>query len=96
MVSSAANLVKGKKFSDVIDMFKLYVHFVNHYERYLKIYGELMETKKFLMFEKEAATKAGVSTLVDILITPVQRLPRYQLFLEVSDSESSWWLSRKS
>lgn len=67
-------------------MFKLYVHFVNHYENYIKIYSDLLEKSRFKTFEKEAATKAGVSSLVDILITPIQRLPRYQLFLEVRET----------
>eukprot|EP01125_Pyxidicula_operculata_P002001 TRINITY_DN1197_c0_g1_i4.p1 TRINITY_DN1197_c0_g1~~TRINITY_DN1197_c0_g1_i4.p1 ORF type:complete len:770 (+),score=158.69 TRINITY_DN1197_c0_g1_i4:4-2313(+) len=63
---------------------RLYVDYVNNYDNSLETHKTLLKNKDFVEFDKEVKDKANLGLdLPSLLITPAQRLPRYELLLRV-------------
>eukprot|EP01125_Pyxidicula_operculata_P009090 TRINITY_DN3008_c0_g1_i1.p1 TRINITY_DN3008_c0_g1~~TRINITY_DN3008_c0_g1_i1.p1 ORF type:complete len:435 (-),score=115.83 TRINITY_DN3008_c0_g1_i1:114-1418(-) len=61
---------------------KLYVDYVNNFDESIKLYKSLEDNKSWLNFNKTALSTSGMKLdLPNILITPIQRGPRYELLL---------------
>lgn len=74
----------GSVFLNHIDQMKLYAEYFNKYHKANEVYQELSRMKNFVAFDEEATRKAGNNlNLMALLVQPVQRLPRYELLLEV-------------
>uniref|UniRef100_A0A6B2LAA2 DH domain-containing protein n=1 Tax=Arcella intermedia TaxID=1963864 RepID=A0A6B2LAA2_9EUKA len=71
----------GKIFLNIADTMKLYIDYVNKFESANVIFAELSNDKFFQSMEQKGMELTG-KYLRDYLITPIQRLPRYQLALE--------------
>eukprot|EP01125_Pyxidicula_operculata_P017379 TRINITY_DN6081_c2_g2_i1.p1 TRINITY_DN6081_c2_g2~~TRINITY_DN6081_c2_g2_i1.p1 ORF type:complete len:1447 (+),score=418.11 TRINITY_DN6081_c2_g2_i1:24-4343(+) len=79
----------GETFLKMADMMTLYIDYVNKYDTVSAVYHELWRSnKQFRAYDEEVSKKAK-TTLISILITPVQRLPRYQMFLEALSKNTS-------
>eukprot|EP01125_Pyxidicula_operculata_P004740 TRINITY_DN1774_c1_g1_i2.p1 TRINITY_DN1774_c1_g1~~TRINITY_DN1774_c1_g1_i2.p1 ORF type:complete len:1193 (+),score=364.73 TRINITY_DN1774_c1_g1_i2:6-3584(+) len=65
--------------------FKLYVHYVNNYDIAMNTYKDLQAKPEFAAWEAEVQSKlpgnAAKANLTSLMITPIQRLPRYELLL---------------
>ena len=69
----------------MLPMMKLYVDYVNNYDDAMVVFQELSKLDKFTTWLEEQKQKSGMKLdLVALLITPVQRVPRYELLLRVS------------
>lgn len=78
----------GDVFVELIPAMKLYIDYVNGFSGALAVYKALLEGNKefvdFLGRAREAASAKGVEQdLPSLLITPVQRIPRYELLFRV-------------
>uniref|UniRef100_A0A6B2KXI1 DH domain-containing protein n=1 Tax=Arcella intermedia TaxID=1963864 RepID=A0A6B2KXI1_9EUKA len=71
----------GKVFLELYSAMKLYIEYIIKYDYAMLVYGELSKNKNFRNFDFNAQTEAK-GNLLSYLITPIQRLPRYQLLLE--------------
>jgi len=71
----------GDVFLQGIEFLKCYNQYVNHYNRSLDALAECMKIPAFMDFLKMKALKCG-HHLRDLLIVPVQRIPRYVILLE--------------
>lgn len=74
----------GAIFMKLAPFFKLYKDYSNTYGECMQLYNEtLKNNKQFAAKLDELRTNSGQhSTIPDILITPIQRLPRYSLLLQ--------------
>jgi hypothetical protein len=63
----------------------MYTHYVNNYNRALATYHECSSSAPFKAFLSEVKAKQEKRSLglLDLLITPIQRVPRYALLLKV-------------
>ncbi|KAJ6243868.1 faciogenital dysplasia protein [Anaeramoeba flamelloides] len=75
----------GKIFTEIIKFSKVYITYVNNYQKGLDLLQRLQKTnkklKQFLRVQTEDPRCKRLD-LQSMLIMPVQRLPRYVLFLE--------------
>jgi len=71
----------GDVFLSTIEFLKCYNQYVNHYNRSLDALAECGKISAFNDFLKIKALKCG-HHLRDLLIVPVQRIPRYVILLE--------------
>eukprot|EP01125_Pyxidicula_operculata_P010650 TRINITY_DN3505_c2_g1_i3.p1 TRINITY_DN3505_c2_g1~~TRINITY_DN3505_c2_g1_i3.p1 ORF type:complete len:867 (+),score=220.21 TRINITY_DN3505_c2_g1_i3:235-2835(+) len=68
---------------EMAPMLKLYVDYVNNYDTSVKVYKELCKNKDFSDWNSEVQQKTGRGLdLSSLLITPIQRVPRYELLLQ--------------
>jgi predicted metallo-beta-lactamase superfamily hydrolase len=63
----------------------MYTHYVNNYNKALVVYQHCRREPKFREFLDQIKAKQEKRSLdlADLLITPVQRVPRYLLLLKV-------------
>lgn len=71
----------GDVFLSTMEFLKCYNQYVNHYNRSVSTLAECAKIPAFMDFLKVKALKCG-HQLRDLLIVPVQRIPRYVLVLE--------------
>lgn len=84
----AAPSLDPKIFISLAPFMKVFVPYVINFEQFATLYSKLKSRKKWVKFESECE-KDPISNslnLPDILIMPIQRLPRYKLLLEVNHS----------
>lgn len=63
---------------------EVYYRYVSNFNQAIDYYRKMLrESKELMDFFTETKMKTGNLSLEDLLITPVQRLPRYELLLEV-------------
>lgn len=78
---SAENTI-GDVFNDHAMFFKIYVMYTNGYEYGVKKILHLFETNKEAKDIADTAQKSGVKDIASLMINPIQRIPRYVLFLK--------------
>eukprot|EP01130_Rhizamoeba_saxonica_P016624 TRINITY_DN7718_c0_g1_i1.p1 TRINITY_DN7718_c0_g1~~TRINITY_DN7718_c0_g1_i1.p1 ORF type:complete len:1017 (-),score=221.20 TRINITY_DN7718_c0_g1_i1:77-3127(-) len=72
----------GKLFLDNAENFRMYSEYSNHYEIIIEWFNEAMLNEKFQIYHQKVRQKlSSFLGLDDLLITPVQRIPRYSLLL---------------
>eukprot|EP00026_Physarum_polycephalum_P002195 Phypoly_transcript_02200.p1 GENE.Phypoly_transcript_02200~~Phypoly_transcript_02200.p1 ORF type:complete len:905 (+),score=146.21 Phypoly_transcript_02200:115-2829(+) len=71
----------GDVFLSTMEFLKCYNQYVNHYNRSLDTLAECAKITAFMDFLKVKGLKCG-HHLRDLLIVPVQRIPRYVILLE--------------
>jgi predicted alpha/beta hydrolase len=71
----------GKKLAHLAPFLRMYTQFVTDYDRSLEEFEAASKHKKFKTFLQRKQTELG-SGLMNFLITPVQRIPRYELLLK--------------
>jgi len=71
----------GDVFLSMLEFLKCYNQYVNHYNRSLDALAEAAKSPAFLDFIRAKAMKVG-KELRDLLIVPIQRIPRYVILLE--------------
>eukprot|EP01125_Pyxidicula_operculata_P006329 TRINITY_DN2199_c0_g2_i2.p1 TRINITY_DN2199_c0_g2~~TRINITY_DN2199_c0_g2_i2.p1 ORF type:complete len:1168 (-),score=315.14 TRINITY_DN2199_c0_g2_i2:335-3838(-) len=71
----------GRVFLKIVDTTKLYIDFVNKFDLASTVFVDLEADKHFVAIEQKGWEATG-KRLRDYLITPIQRLPRYQITLE--------------
>ena len=59
---------------------RVYTQYLTNYDQQLRVLTELEKRQAFVAFNKAAK---GKMSLANYLILPVQRLPRYEMLLEV-------------
>jgi hypothetical protein len=72
----------GDIFLEFLPRFQGYVAYINNFDRANEIYTNLRENDTFVQFDENARMKSEQQPLPSILITPVQRIPRYILLLQ--------------
>jgi len=72
----------GDVFNEHAMFFKIYVMYTNNYEYGVNKLLNLFETNKEAKAVADAASKSGVKDIASLMINPIQRLPRYVLFLK--------------
>lgn len=63
--------------------FKMYVMYTNGYQDGINEIAEIIQENAQAHEINKVAQSAGVSTISSLMITPIQRLPRYVLLLKV-------------
>eukprot|EP00005_Dracoamoeba_jomungandri_P006538 CAMPEP_0174275202 /NCGR_PEP_ID=MMETSP0439-20130205/59698_1 /TAXON_ID=0 /ORGANISM="Stereomyxa ramosa, Strain Chinc5" /LENGTH=1210 /DNA_ID=CAMNT_0015367285 /DNA_START=30 /DNA_END=3662 /DNA_ORIENTATION=+ len=78
------NLILGDKFEYMAGVLKIYTDYVQHFDEALLQLQESRKQKKFKKFCTKTFLDIGkpLGQLTAYLITPVQRVPRYQLLLK--------------
>eukprot|EP01117_Protostelium_nocturnum_P005433 TRINITY_DN196_c0_g1_i1.p1 TRINITY_DN196_c0_g1~~TRINITY_DN196_c0_g1_i1.p1 ORF type:complete len:373 (-),score=140.80 TRINITY_DN196_c0_g1_i1:72-1190(-) len=68
----------------MLPFLKMYRPYVVNFETFITSYATLKQSKKFIETEKELQEQEGGKhlNLGDLLITPVQRIPRYKMFFD--------------
>ncbi len=72
----------GRVFCDAATLLKLYTAYVNSYPRALETHQTLLLEPGYKTFCERAQAEAGGQGFDSLLITPVQRVPRYSLLLK--------------
>lgn len=76
------NQCVGNVFVSSIPFFKVYKQYINDYSKSIEMYQELLKKKSFKKYIDECMRLSGSNdNLPSYLITPIQRIPRYQLLL---------------
>jgi hypothetical protein len=78
------------------DSFKFYSSFVNTYQASMDAYDRLNQTLIFKELAKALEERGGRLSFSSLLVTPIQRIPRYLLLLRVRTSTSTTLLYRRS
>ena len=80
--NSVAEIYVGPAFLRLLDCLKLYKPYISNYDRSSNALSDALESPKFHSWaEKQHSTNETLS-LANILITPIQRIPRYSLLLQ--------------
>jgi len=67
---------------EMLPQMQTYVDYVNNYEAAMDLYKELQKNPDWITWNQEAQQKANSKIdLPSLLITPIQRIPRYELLL---------------
>jgi len=72
----------GRVFIKTLPFLKMYINYSVNFERFIGVYGTLKQNKTFVEMEKEIAQGQQHLNLGDLLITPVQRIPRYKMLFD--------------
>eukprot|EP01118_Nematostelium_gracile_P008358 TRINITY_DN276_c0_g1_i2.p1 TRINITY_DN276_c0_g1~~TRINITY_DN276_c0_g1_i2.p1 ORF type:complete len:415 (-),score=109.91 TRINITY_DN276_c0_g1_i2:122-1366(-) len=73
----------GKAILELSPFFRIYLPYVNNFQHALDVYAKLRsKNTDFVQFEKESEKESGGLSLLDLLIMPIQRVPRIKLLLE--------------
>ena len=76
----------GDLLNEALPAMKLYIDYVNNFDEANQTYGNLAENKDFVDFMEDCKKKVTPSVdLPSLLITPIQRMPRYELLIRVSN-----------
>merc|ERR1712154_53992 len=70
----------GDIFKEITPFFKMYTTYINNHEAATQELESLKKDSKWMNFLSEAMKKAPV--LENLLITPIQRIPRYKLLIQ--------------
>jgi hypothetical protein len=71
----------GDVFLSMLEFLKCYNQYVNHYNKSIDTLAECAKSPAFLDFIRAKSVKCG-RELRDLLIVPIQRIPRYVMLLE--------------
>ena len=71
----------GKVFLEFIDILRVSIHFISSFSKIQKIIDSKRTNKSFFNALNELQEKIDGKDLMSYLITPVQRIPRYLLFM---------------
>lgn len=63
------------------DYMRMYTQYVNNYERMVATINSMRKNRKFQAFLEDLRERCNGASLMSYLIMPVQRIPRYVLFL---------------
>lgn len=67
----------------MLPFFKQYSFYTNNYQRALSALVDCKAQRNFKNFLYYVEKELGVQDITDILITPVQRIPRYMMLIKV-------------
>lgn len=70
-------------FLTLVPFFKIYMQYINNYNQAIDTFQMMMKKKNFKAYVKSCISKGGpFDNLPSYLITPIQRIPKYQLLLQ--------------
>jgi len=72
----------GSVFIKTLPFLKMYINYATNFERFINVYKTLKANKSFVELEKEITSGQQHLALGDLLITPVQRIPRYKMLFD--------------
>ena len=61
---------------------KVYYDYCSNHEKAYELYQSLLKRKKFAKLHKDICKTFNCVSFESFMITPVQRIPRYQIFLK--------------
>ena len=73
----------GDVFIELVNCLKLYRNYISNYDKAVDTLSTALENKKFKQFVQDQQTTYHTLGISSILITPIQRIPRYSLLLQV-------------
>ena len=79
---SSKNDTLVEVFSNIGDYYDIYMEYCSNHENAYNIYKDLMKRKQFQKLHKDLCKMYNWVSFDSFLISPVQRIPRYQLYLK--------------
>jgi len=72
----------GQEMLNFCPYFKIYREYVNNYEQASILLRKLKDRPDFTEFDEEGRTRCNNLSISDLIVTPIQRVPRYPMLLK--------------